>query len=182
MDEIVVEIDNDLLPLLISEVHQVDGVVVEEVRTIPGPVRDRRLGAYHTALDLLGARTPDELLAALASRVEEELHSDWVAVIDTESELLLASAGRPSAADWLADSFRRSGPAAIAPRGADSHTSPGDLLWTTLARFDAALGVGRAGWPFSAYEHQKLETMALLADARWSEVGSRQSRTAPGVT
>jgi ACT domain len=188
MDEIAVEVDNDLLPLLISEVHQVDGVVVEEVRTIPGPVSDRRLDAYRTALALLEARTPDELLGALASRVEEELHSEWVAVVDTESELLLASAGRPSPVDWLSDSFHRSTGDRPSPTGAQSNAEgdaaddavPSDVLWTTLARFDAALGVGRSGWPFSHYEHQKVETMALLADARWSEVRDRQSRAASG--
>ena len=107
MDEIVVEIDSDLLPLLLSEIAEVDGVVVEEVRMLPGPVRDTRLDAYTTAATLLEARSPDELLSLLASRVKNELNSGWVAVLDTESELMLAAEGRPPGADWLAKSFRR---------------------------------------------------------------------------
>ena len=35
MDEIAVEIDRELLPLLLSEIAEVDGVVVEEVRMLP---------------------------------------------------------------------------------------------------------------------------------------------------
>ena len=42
MDEIAVEIDRDLLPLLLSEIAEVDGVVVEEVRMLPGA--DRAIG------------------------------------------------------------------------------------------------------------------------------------------
>ncbi len=52
-------------------------------------------------------------------------------------------------------------------------------MWATLARFDAALGVGRPGWEFSDHEYEKLETMGRLADARWLELGNRG---APGET
>ena len=107
MDEIAVEIDRELLPLLLSEIAEVDGVVVEEVRMLPGPIRDRRLDAYLTSALLLEARTPDELLSSLASRVNNELDSGWVAVLDTESELLLATQGRPPGTEWLADALGR---------------------------------------------------------------------------
>ena len=108
MDEIAVEVDRDLLPLLLAEIEEVDGVVVEEVRTLPNGMRDRRLDAYRTATALLEARNPEDLLAALAMRVADELDSGWVAILDTESELLLATGGRPPGAEWLAGAFRRS--------------------------------------------------------------------------
>jgi hypothetical protein len=162
MDEIVVEIDSDLLPLLLSEIAEVDGVVVEDVRTMRDGLRDRRLDAYTTATELLEARSPDEVLVALASRVGYELDSGWVAILDTETELLLASTGRPPATDWLASAYRRNG----------GPVEPGesDLVWAHLARFDAALCAGRPGWAFSEHEHAKLATMARLADARWSDL------------
>ena len=177
MDEIAVEVDRDLLPLLLAEIEEVDGVVVEEVRTLPNGMRDRRLDAYRTAAALLEARTPQELLAALALRVADELESGWVAILDTESGLLLASGGRPPGAEWLARAFRRSGTAN--PR--EDQYDP-ELMWATLARFDAALGVGRPGWAFSDHEHEKLETMGRLADARW--LGARQPgrATAPRLS
>jgi hypothetical protein len=172
MDEIAVEIDRELLPLLLSEIAEVDGVVVEEVRMLPGPIRDRRLDAYRTSALLLEARTPDELLAALASRVNNELDSGWVAVLDTESELLLATEGRPPGAEWLAGALGRK--SANHSQGDPTvGTMNEDLIWVLLARFDAVLAAGRPGWPFSDHERDKLEAMSRLADARWSELSPK---------
>ncbi len=172
MDEIAVEVDRDLLPLLLAEIEEVDGVTVEEVRTLPNGLRDRRLDAYVTAIALLEARSPEDLLAVLAVRVSDELESGWVAILDTESELLLATGGRPPGTDWLADAFRRS---MRSPEERDPET-----LWATLARFDAALGVGRPGWAFSDHDEERLVTIGRLADARWLEVGNRGAQTARG--
>jgi hypothetical protein len=193
MDEIAVEIDRDLLPLLLSEIAEVDGVVVEEVRMLPGPIRDRRLDAYQTAAALLEARTPDELLSSLAARVSNELDSGWVAILDTESELLLADEGRPPSADWLADSFRRSetanknssGPnAELISSGTmiSSGSISEDLIWVVLTRFDAVLSAGRPGWPFSDHDRIKLDAMARLADARWSELSAKGTQARAGET
>jgi hypothetical protein len=172
MDEIAIEIDRDLLPLLLSEIAEVDGVVVEEVRMLPGPTKDRRLDAYRTAAILLEARTPDELLSSLAARVNDELDSGWVAVLDTESELILASEGRPPGADWLAQSFQRD-----ANRKGQTDPASGsvseELIWVVLARFDAVLATGRPGWSFSDHDRQRLHAMSHLADARWSELARR---------
>jgi hypothetical protein len=183
MDEIAVEIDRDLLPLLLSEIAEVDGVVVEEVRMLPGPMRDRRLDAYRTAGILLEARTPDELLSALANRVNNELDSGWVAVLDTESELLLATEGRPPGADWLADSLRRQ-TGKTGKKGQPDLSSGSiseELIWVVLARFDAVLTSGRPGWPFSDHDRERLHAMSRLADARWSELSSKATppRTGP---
>jgi hypothetical protein len=172
MDEIAVEVDRDLLPLLLGEIEEVDGVTVEEVRTLPNGIRDRRLDPYLTAMALLEARNPADLLAALAVRVADELDSGWVAILDTESELLLATGGRPPGAEWLADAFRRSS-------GGRDEGDP-ELMWATLARFDAALGVGRPDWAFSDHDHERLATMVRLADARWLDVGNRGAQTARG--
>jgi hypothetical protein len=169
MDEIVVEIDKELLPLLLSEIAEVDGVVVEDVRTVHDGLRDRRLDAYRTAVALLEARTPDEVLAALAQRVGYELDSAWVAIFDTETKLLLASTGRPPGTDWLTSTYRRNSVPGLAESGlAESGTA--DLIWAHLAHFDAALCTGRPGWPFTEHDHEQLATMARLADARWSDL------------
>ena len=182
MDDITVELDGDLLPLLLSEIAEVDGVVVEAVHKLRGGVRDRRLDSYRTAAALLEVRTPEELLTALAVQIGHELDADWVAILDTESELLLASNGRIPGSDWLAAAFRRSSN----PRtgkglpSSSSELAPKDLVWTTLERFDAALCTGRPQWPFSEHEMEKLATIARMADARWSELGSRRSTAASG--
>jgi hypothetical protein len=180
MDEIAVEVDRELLPLLLSEIEEVDGAVVEEVRTLPGPIRDRRLDAYRTSAALMEARTPDDLLDALATRVGTELDSGWVAILDSESGLSLATGGRPPGPDWLAAAMRRSASRRIANANPGPDPWAPDMMWGALDRFDAAVGVGRPGWPFSEHEHDKLETIARLADSRWSELGARRAQAAGG--
>jgi hypothetical protein len=176
VDDIAVTLDSDLVPLLLSEIAEVDGVVVEEVRTLPDGMRDRRLDAYQTAVALLHARSPEELLEALALKVSDELDASWVAIIDSESDLLLASHGRPPGNDWLATSFRR-----FVSTGQQEPNTP-EIMWTTLARFDAALCLARPGWLFSQHEVEKLAAIARLADTRWSDLGSRITRGRNEVT
>lgn len=181
-DEIAVDIDKDLLPLLLSEVAEVDGVVVEQVRVLPDGLRDRRLDAYRTAEVLLESLSPDELLVALADRVSVELDANWTAVFDTGSESILASNGRPPGPDWMAATYRRysTDQKALAhPSGGSEHRSP-DVIWAHLDRFDAVIGAGRGDWPFSEYEDEKLQGIARLADSRWSEIGGRSAKAIRG--
>src|SRR3954462_11302377 len=54
IDELAVELPEDrLVPLLVHEVGQVDGVDGEEVRTVEGPLPDPRLDALETAAALV---------------------------------------------------------------------------------------------------------------------------------
>ena len=182
MDEIAVDIDKGLLPLLLSEVAEVDGVTVEHVRILPNEMRDRRLDAYQTAEGLLGVGSPEELFVTLAGRVAVELEATWTAVFDSGTQLVLASNGRPPTIDWLTSAYRRSatGASTAARSGADPEERPRDAIWASLDRFDAVIGAGRGEWPFTEYEGEKLFTIARLADARWSEIGGQPARVARG--
>src|SRR4029453_812232 len=54
IDELVVELPSeDLVPLLVAEVNQVDGVDVEDVRPVAVQLRDPRLDALETAAMLV---------------------------------------------------------------------------------------------------------------------------------
>jgi hypothetical protein len=182
MDEIAVDIDKELLPLLLSEVAEVDGVTVEQVRILPDQIRDRRLDAYRTAEALLGASSPDELLLTLADRAGIELEATWIAIFDSGTHLILASAGRPPGTDWLASAYRRH----VTETSTGSKTAgrtdrnARNAIWAPLDRFDAVLAAGRPDWTFSEHEHEKLLTIARLADARWSELGGQPARVARG--
>jgi hypothetical protein len=181
MDEIAVDIDKELLPLLLSEVAEVDGVTVEQVRMLPDQIRDRRLDAYRTAEALLAASSPEELLVTLADRAEIELEARWIAVFDSGTHLILASTGRPPGTDWLASAHRRHVTASTGSQPAGgSDQSSRDAIWAPLDRFDAVLAAGRREWPYSEHEQEKLITIARLADARWSEVGGQPARVARG--
>ena len=145
-DEIAVDIDKDLLPLLLSEVAEVDGVEVEQVRLLPNGLRDRRLDAYLTAEALLEAVTPDELLVALAERARIELEATWTAVFDIGSISMIASTGRPPGLDWMSASYRRhsSEKKAVEHPSGGPTQQPADLIWAQLDRFDAAVAAGQA--------------------------------------
>ena len=84
IDELVVDLpDDDLLPLLLREVAQVDGVEVEDVRpagsglTVPDP----RLAALETAALLVEQPTGDRLLSVLAAEAHHDFEADWTAVV-----------------------------------------------------------------------------------------------------
>src|SRR5438270_9884475 len=66
IDELVVELpDEGLLDLLISEVSQVDGVDVEDVRPIEQHAPDPRVDALETAAVIIEQHTIEGLCAAL---------------------------------------------------------------------------------------------------------------------
>jgi hypothetical protein len=182
MDEIAVDIDKELLPLLLSEVAEVDGVTVEQVRILPNELRDRRLDAYRTAETLLAASSPEELLVTLAKRAAVELETNWVAVFDPGTQSILASNGRPPGGDWLTSAYRRSvtGTSTGTHAGTEPEERPRGAIWASLDRFDAVIGAGRVEWPFSEHDGEKLVTIARLADARWPEVGGQTAKAARG--
>src|SRR5580704_15854046 len=96
VDEFVIELaDGDHLSLLLSEVAEVDGVALQDVRPVSGRRHDRRLEAYTTALIILKERSPHGVLGALVTRVCAELDATWSAVFDVEGPAVIASHGRP---------------------------------------------------------------------------------------
>jgi hypothetical protein len=168
VDEFVVELaDADHIPLLLVEIAEVDGVSVEAVHPVSAGVTDQRLDAYDTAAAILEARTPHDVLSALALRTCHELDATWASVIDGEDHMVIASAGRPPAAPWLAAHIRESN---------RTPSDGGDVAWVHLAAWDLTLVVGRPTWPFGAGDRGRLVSLARLADARWVDLSEREAR------
>jgi hypothetical protein len=172
VDEFVVELaDADHVPLLLTEIAEVDGVSVETVHPVAAGVTDQRLDAYETAAAILEERAPHGVLSVLASRTRHELDASWVAVIDGEDHMVIASAGRPPAAPWLAAYIRES---SRAP--SDAGDGGGDIAWVHLAAWDLTLVVGRPTWTLGTRDRTRLHSLARLADARWVDLSERDSR------
>jgi hypothetical protein len=168
VDEFVVELsDADLVPLLLVEIAEVDGVSVEAVHPVAAGVMDQRLDAYETAAAILEERTPHGVLSALATRTRHELDASWVAIIDGEDHMVMAAAGPAPAAPWLAAHIRQS---SRAP------SDTGDIAWVHLAAWDLTLVVGRPSWPFGARDRSRLGSLARLADARWIDLSEREAK------
>ncbi len=168
VDEFVVDLaDADHVPLLLVEIAEVDGVSVETVHPVSVGVTDQRLDAYDTAAAILEERAPHGVLSALATRTCHELDASWVAIIDGENHMVIAAAGRPPAAPWLAAHIRES---------SRVPTDVGDIAWVHLAAWDLTLVVGRPTWPFGTRDRSRLSALARLADARWVDLSEREAR------
>lgn len=172
VDEFVVEVaDGENLPLLLSEILEVDGVVVEEAHPISSGIRDRRLDAYDTAAKIVAERTPHDVVNALTCRARHELDAKWATVVDVSEPMLVASDGPTPSAPWVAE-FIESQRRGEAPRAPEER----DIEWVELAAWDLVLVVGRPGWRFGIRERDRMEALARLADARWMDVAERESR------
>src|SRR5687768_14213416 len=172
IDELVVDLpDETLVPLLIAEISQVDGVDVEDVRPAHG-VPDPRLAALEAAALLVEERTPEGLLATIVRHARADFEGDWAAVIGPDATTPLASAGDAPDVAWL-NAFvdgSRSSDVLTAGEG-----GPDDLAWSSLPSGGLSLVVGRLGRPFRARERRQLAALARIADRRWVEVSPTPS-------
>jgi len=169
IDELVVDLpDEDLVPLLVSEVGQVDGVDVEDIRLAPATVVDPRLDALETAAILCEQKSIDGLLAALAGHASHDVEAEWAAVLDVDSAVTGAAVGTPPPTPWLV-AFVVGSRSSLAPGTA---RGPDDVAWAGLSRADLVLVLGRRGRPFRARERRQLVALVSIADHRWAELAS----------
>lgn len=176
IDELVVELPDDgLVPLLISEVGQVDGVDVEDIRPAPPTVVDPRLDALETAAVLCEQQSVCGLLAALASHASHDVEAEWAVVLDAERVESRAAVGSPPPAPWLAAFVSGSRSSTMV---AAAECGPDDVACAALTRADLALVLGRRGRPFRARERRQMVALAGIADHRWAEL-ARLDRPAP---
>lgn len=163
VDEFAVDLaDFELVPTLVREIEQVDGVSVEEVRIV-GNFPDARLDALESATALCECESVSDLQAALVGQIQREFLADWAAlVVDGR---VLASAGE-AAPDAKVLEVLASGTAASA-NVADGISGPDDLAVAALARHDATLMLGRTGHPLRRRERAQLLALAGIADRAW---------------
>lgn len=170
VDEFMVELPGDeLLALLVTEIEEVDGAAVTEVRSLPEGGGDHRLDAYEVATALLRERSPTALLDVLAVLARRELDASWTAVVDAGDHTVVSCEGKAPPASWLANQ---------ALETLASGSPPGDVATVVLGAWDLVLMAGRPGWRFTGRDQHRLEALARLADLRWADLAERESRTA----
>lgn len=165
IDELVVELpEADLVPLLVKEMNEVDGVDVEEVRLVSEAGRpDPRLAALEAAADIVAQRSPLTVLDALTLAAAREFDVAWAAVTDAERGVV-ASAGRDHPPDaWLL---------AFAA-GASPGAATGDVTFAALPSSGMGLVAGRPGRPLRALERRQLAVLTAIADTRWAELSRK---------
>ncbi len=174
IDELIVELPSEeLVPLLVAEIAEVDGVDVENVGPAPEEPVDPRLDALETAAVLVAERSVAGLLEELARRAMRDFTADWAAVIHLSGPTPLAEVGAVPPAPWLA-AFVAGSRLSVAPEVSGS--GPDDVAWADLAAAELAVVLGRRGRPLRARERRQLAALARIVDHRWSELVQRSSR------
>jgi hypothetical protein len=169
IDELSVELpDPALLPLLVSEIGEVDGVDVEDVRPA-GELADARLDALDAAAVLVEAATSCVLVKGLVGCVHRTFESDWAAAVDVDEGVLVAADGTPPAPAWLAAFVAGSRSSSAVVSG---DCGPDDAACAMLGETSTAIVIGRRGRPFRARERRQLAALARIAGVRAAEVAS----------
>lgn len=174
IDELVVDLpDESLVSLLVSEVAEVDGVDVEDVRRANDALADPRLDALETAASLVSQPSISSLLASLARSSLRDFQSDWAAVIEPGCPDHVVGVGKVPPAAWLS-AFLAGSRATVAPGVGDA--GPDDVAWADMDVAGLVLMLGRHGRAFRSRERRQVTALARIVDARWAELAERASR------
>jgi hypothetical protein len=173
IDELIVDLPSEsLVELLVSEVSQVDGVDVEDVRRASDALADPRLDALETAVALVTQHSVESLLASLVRSSLRDFQSDWASIVDPERAASAASVGPAPPEAWL-QAFLAGSRASIAPRPGEA--APDDVAWAELDVAGLVLILGRQGRPFRIRERRQLTALARIVDTRWAELSGGRS-------
>jgi len=179
VDELVVQLpDPSVLDLLVHEIGQVDGVKVEEIRSLGSGGHDPRLDALETAAILVGASSPTELLEAVCEHAGRSLAADWVAVVELATGAVREGSSEAPSPEWLG-AFLLGSRSAAHLSGFD--TGCDDVAWAPLPGAGLALVVGRGGTAYRARERRQLAAIARIVDTRFRELIRRAHRVHPSA-
>jgi len=160
IDELTVSLpDASLVDLLISEIRQVDGVAVEDVRPVSANRPDGSMAVLTTAATIVAASAVDRLTVACAS-LRGLLDADWAIALCMDGPTAVARSGDVPDIEWLAAYFLGSEHLAT-----EHEYTPGDLVWTRLVRRGVALAAGRIGRVFHARERDEFRVLSGIVDA-----------------
>ncbi len=174
IDELVVDLPSEsLVKLLISEVSQVDGVDVEDVRRASDALADPRLDALETAANLVSQSAIEPLLKSLARSSVRDFQSDWAGIVEPDLPEHVVSVGPAPPGEWL-QAFLTGSRASLAPRPGEA--APDDVAWADMDAAGLVLILGRQGRPFRVRERRQLTALARIVDSRWAELTARAGR------
>jgi hypothetical protein len=179
IDEFAVNLaSEELIPMLVREIEEVDGASIEEVRVV-GHFPDPRLDALQSAIRLCQAGSVAELQQSLSDQVCQEFLAQWVALIDWAAEAEGGATGSENPDPAVLASTGDSAPEAellvalaaglaASPLVASGAAGPEDLAAAPLAGHGATLLASRQGYPFRRRERGQLIALARIADRMWS--------------
>jgi hypothetical protein len=158
IDELTVSLpSDDLVGLLSSEIDDVDGVSVEDIRVVDDDRADPNLAALAVAAAV--AESPvGERLDVLCSGVQRLMEADWTVVLrDGE---IIAGLGESPDFRWLTAFFAGSGHLDVI-----DDSVPSDLVWGHLLTADLTVAAGRRDRAIHERERIRVSLLCRLADA-----------------
>ena len=160
IDELVVTLASaDLVDLLVTEIGEVDGVAVEEIRPVPAGRPESAIVALQIAARLVELEQ-HKLLDGLCVETLQFLEADWVVALSPSEEQVHVELGRAPAPGWLGAFIV--GSRHLEP--AQQHeTAPHDLAWASLDGHDVAVVAGRVARAFRSRERQQLDLFGRIA-------------------
>ena len=165
VDEFAVDLPgDDLVPLLVREIEEVDGASVEEVEHVDR-FPDARLDALESVERLCTAAGPGEVPELLAGLCQQDFLADWGAVL--VGGTTIAAAGAPGAVPDMDVLAALATGTAASPLVASGESGPDDLAVAPLPNHDAILLVERARRRFRRRERAQLLAVARIADRVW---------------
>ncbi len=171
IDELTIDLPSDeLIPLMLSKIRDLDAVDVEDVRQVVGGLPHPLSDALEVASDLVACRAVGTLFEVLVAGVGTAFSAEWASVVDTEAPTVIAASPDAPPATWIEAFVSGTRAAAIEPGAA---TTVKDVAWASLEVSGLALLAGRGGRPFRARERRQLATLARVADCRWRELVTR---------
>jgi len=158
VDELTVSLpSDDLVTLLTNEIDAVDGVSVEDVRSVDLDRSDPSLAALAAGAALAEAE-PGERLEVLCHAVQRLVEADWAVLL--RSGEVIAQVGESPQTGWLTAFL-----AGSEHLSEVDETLPGDLVWGHLLNSRLTVAAGRADRVIHERERVRVNLLARLADA-----------------
>jgi hypothetical protein len=162
IDELTVALpDAAFLDVMVSGLLRIDGVAVEDVRTVRADRPDGALAVLTTAAVVVAA-APGERLAVACRELRHLLDADWAVAACLDAPEAAASDGPMPELEWLAAFLAGSD---HLPGGAGLQHTPGDLVWSRVPRHGVALVCGRQGRVFHARERDEFHVLGGIVDS-----------------
>ncbi len=161
VDELIVALPDDVTrELLLTEIAQVDGVAIEDIR----PIDPRRPDAGMLALEIaavLVESDPSDCLGLFCERLQFLVDGSWaIAMRSDDGAVLVERGGTPDTA-WLAAFFAGS---RHLEAGDSGPSAPGDVVWTNLAVAGISVASGRTDRPFHSRERAQVALLGRVAN------------------
>lgn len=161
IDELIISLpEENLVPLLVKEMQEVEGVDVEDIRPLEGEMPDARVAALESAAELLAQGDALSVCAMAVDHVSRDFEAEWAVVV--RDGHLVATNGPTPTTDWVIAFVAGSQGAGAAEVG------PDDVAWAPLDDNGGALVIGRDGRPFRSRERRQLAALARIIGWRLS--------------